>query len=308
MKLARVTLEWTDGNVKFVFHGKRDNNGLKQGSGSLTLFDLSSPDESFVTYSGHFCDDVLEGPGELFYSDGRLVKGTFVDGEITCDRAEEYADGRRLYIGQYRNSERHGMGILYVEDGGIVEGEFDDGDIVRSKCEYIYPTSTIRIRCPEACENDLETCRLTADKLEQERVYVSQSSLPSAGEGLFAAVDIAAGQLCCYYNGLVVPDAEVQKWDFTKAKNAIYLDDGMDLDVPPPYDDKNYYCATLGHKANHDIRSRRNASYDRAWHPRFGDIRCIRAVKDIAKDEEILVDYTYSKEDQPEWWPKNNDE
>lgn len=61
--------------------------------------------------------------------------------------------------------------------------------------------------------------------------------------------------------------------------------------------------ASLGHKANHASPPENNCVYLRYdSHPVFGRIKCLRSVKKIKQNEEILVDYGYEANDVPEWW------
>src|SRR5690554_3194072 len=65
------------------------------------------------------------------------------------------------------------------------------------------------------------------------------------------------------------------------------------------------YCASLGHKANHSFGN--NSKYDLFVHPRFGDIKCIRTLRDIKKGKEITVDYGY-KDTFPQWYLRDKKE
>ena len=76
----------------------------------------------------------------------------------------------------------------------------------------------------------------------------------------------------------------------------------LHLNVPEPYWDISKYRATLGHKMNHSFKFAK-AKYGRAYHPRFGNIRSIYAISNITKQEEILVNYGYTKQSRvPEWY------
>ena len=48
--------------------------------------------------------------------------------------------------------------------------------------------------------------RLTRDPYEHTRVYVSQSRIPYAGEGLFAKQRVEAGSLLAIFNGVRIRD------------------------------------------------------------------------------------------------------
>ncbi|CAE7892516.1 SETD7, partial [Symbiodinium microadriaticum] len=134
------------------------------------------------------------------------------------------------------------------------------------------------------------------DLLELERVTVSQSRLKEDMEGLFAKGPLRAGELCSWYNGLRCSHEEVNERDWCLNGMTITLDNETVLDVPVQFASTDVFRACLGHKANH--RKPNNAKYDVFDHPRFGLIKAIRAVRDIAAGEEICCDYGYEGEQE----------
>ena len=72
--------------------------------------------------------------------------------------------------------------------------------------------------------------------------------------------------------------------------------------IPPKVDELSHY----GQSKSCNVFSNRryfSQSYGDAYHPRFGDIRCCYALRDIGKGEEITCDYKYSMSKQvPEWY------
>ncbi|KJE93610.1 histone H3-K4 methyltransferase [Capsaspora owczarzaki ATCC 30864] len=150
---------------------------------------------------------------------------------------------------------------------------------------------------------------LLPDPHESILVYVAPSTVPGAGEGLFARVDIAPRTVVSFYHGVRVSHAEVDARDWSANSNTISLDDTVVIDVPVPFDNVNSYCATLGHKANHHFQLK-NAEYGLFTHPRFGLIKCVQALdRAIPAGSEIFVSYDY-KPDQttgdepqaPQWY------
>ena len=74
------------------------------------------------------------------------------------------------------------------------------------------------------------------------------------------------------------------------------------INIPKHFWSIAKYRATLGHKANHSFRYA-NSKYGMAYHPRFGKIRAIFAIRHISKGEEVLVNYQYPKNaNVPEWY------
>jgi hypothetical protein len=119
-----------------------------------------------------------------------------------------------------------------------------------------------------------------------------------AGEGLFAVEDIPQGTLLAFYNGTRPPTAEVDRRHWDLNGNSMTLIDGMRycIDIPAPYDQTSAYVGSLGHKCNHDFhRERVNSAFGLINHPRFCDIKCIFASRDIARGEEVRIDYGYNR-------------
>ena len=113
---------------------------------------------------------------------------------------------------------------------------------------------------------------------------------------------MCAGRIVSWYNGVRVPCAEVDnRPDWSLNDNVINLDEDTAIDVPPELSSCKAYCASLGHKANHARPGTNNAEYDDCFHPRFGEIKCIRLVRDVAAGEEITVDYCFLDE-TPDWY------
>ena len=111
---------------------------------------------------------------------------------------------------------------------------------------------------------------------------------------------MAEGRIFAWYSGTkhVAADAEGRD-DWELNDNVISLTDEVCIDVPPKWSKTSEYCASLGHKANHSAQH--NAEYTLAFHPRFGDIKALRAMRGIRKGEEVFVDYGYFDE-APDWW------
>jgi hypothetical protein len=98
-----------------------------------------------------------------------------------------------------------------------------------------------------------------------------------------------------------VTQKEVDDRGWALNDNCLMLHDDLVIDIPPAFSSTSTYCASLGHKANHGLDP--NAMYDLIFHPRFGDIKCVRAVEPIPMGTEILVDYGFTEE-KPEWFEK----
>ncbi|KAG8522172.1 Histone-lysine N-methyltransferase SETD7 [Galemys pyrenaicus] len=106
----------------------------------------------------------------------------------------------------------------------------------------------------------ISTDALLPDPYEAERVYVAESLISSAGEGLFSKVAAGPNTVMSFYNGVRITHQEVDSRDWALNGNTLSLDEDTVIDVPEPYSRLSKYCASLGHKANHSFTP--NCVYD----------------------------------------------
>ena len=138
---------------------------------------------------------------------------------------------------------------------------------------------------------------MLADPYEDLFVYVDDSLIPDAGEGLYAKVDIEADTVISFYNGTRFAKDDPLIRDDSPYK--IYYDETIDIDIPEDMTCTSKYKASLGHKVCHSFRP--NCEFDNFDHPRFGPIKCIATLRPIAKDEELTVHYEYDLAVAPAW-------
>ncbi|EFA77773.1 histone-lysine N-methyltransferase [Heterostelium album PN500] len=307
-----------------LYEGEENEDGDRHGHGTLYTAD------GFIM-EGEWVNGTLNGPGSLIFDD-ILIKGTYVDGEFEGQCTEYTLEKVRTFEGQYKAGERHGPGILYNIDGSRIEGTWKNS-ILCGECCFYYPddrffikgtwkkgefvkgtvsvsdskaldlkslVSTTQLKRDESDSKKISSNPMLPDAFEQYYCYVKKSEIPNSGEGLFAAVDIPADRLVSYYNGLRIDPKLADDRDWSFNSNTMYLDKETYIDIPPEWSSTSKYCASLGHKANHSKNN--NTVYRPCYHPRFGDIKCIRSIKPIAKDQEILVDYDYEEKDKPQWY------
>jgi len=315
-------------------------HGVKSGEGTHTL-----PNGDI--FQGLFADNELNGEGTWesngdiihgHFTDGSL-HGQAIEKDITS--------GKIHFEGQYKKNERDGPAMIHMDDGGRYEVQYERGKITgdgvylfpdHKHClkgtwkdgemweAYYYllersgdeeNASQRRYHRIEGqgkpCKFDSSTSKVIStscmqiDYYEQSLVHVKKSTLPEAGDGLFAKVLIPPDTVVSFYNGVRMPDYK----NSCKRPNAISLEDDMIIDVPKPFDQLDKYCASVGHKCNHSFTP--NAKYDLYDHPRFGFIRCIRSLeRQILPDEEIFVCYAYSVKngvpEGPDWYLKQWEE
>nr|XP_033795407.1 histone-lysine N-methyltransferase SETD7 isoform X1 [Geotrypetes seraphini] len=312
-------------------------HGEKNGHGKFSFFDGS-------TLEGFYVDDALHGQGVYTYEDGGALHGSYVDGELNGAAQEYDTDGRLIFKGQYKENIRHGICWIYFPDGGSLVGEVnEEGEMTGDKIAYLYPDmrnalygkfidgemiegrlatlASIEEGKPQfelipdssiysfdkSTSSCISTNSFLPDPYEMERVYVAESLISSAGEGLYAKVAAGPNAVMSFYNGVRITHQEVDSRDWALNGNTISLDEETVLDVPEPYGHTAKYCASLGHKANHSFTP--NCIYDPFVHPRFGPIKCIRTIRAVEQDDELTVAYGYDLSPQgkteleaPEWY------
>ena len=139
------------------------------------------------------------------------------------------------------------------------------------------------------------------DPLDKKNTYIGQGK---KDDGVFAKKDIKKGDVIMYYSGLLwnITDQALYTRDTYKNqtmddywkihRNLMNFKGRLVIHIPEEYWNISNYRATLGHKINHSfVHGKSNFGF--AYHPRFGDIRCLYATDDISKGEEILTNYGY---------------
>uniref|UniRef100_A0A8D1M903 Histone-lysine N-methyltransferase SETD7 n=1 Tax=Sus scrofa TaxID=9823 RepID=A0A8D1M903_PIG len=286
-------------------------HGEKNGRGKFFFFDGS-------TLEGYYVDDALQGQGVYTYEDGGVLQGMYVDGELNGPAQEYDTDGRLIFKGQYKDNIRHGVCWIYYPDGGSLVGEVnEDGEMTGEKIAYVYPDERTALYGKFIDGEMIEGKLATLMSMEEgkphfelmpgSKVYVAESLISSAGEGLFSKVAVGPNTVMSFYNGVRITHQEVDSRDWALNGNTLSLDEETVIDVPEPYNHVSKYCASLGHKANHSFTP--NCIYDMFVHPRFGPIKCIRTLRAVEADEELTVAYGYdhsppgkSGPEAPEWY------
>lgn len=125
------------------------------------------------------------------------------------------------------------------------------------------------------------------------KIYLSKSSIPNAGRGVFAGVDIKAGEVIEVCPVLDIPIHEVKLLKQTLLINYYFLwGKGMETVA---------ICLGFGSLYNHSYEP--NATYMK--HLEEETIH-FNAIKDIQKDEEITVNYNHGNpNDKTPLWIKD---
>jgi len=171
--------------------------------------------------------------------------------------------------------------LLTVLEGDYQHGKLKTGRLVKLKGvskEYGIPVPEISKVCNQrtysyepSTANIITKSPMLRDPYEERYVFVSDSSVPMAGEGLYAKTSLKAGQLCALFNGVrqrhlcgVKGDNSNREWSDYR----ISVEPDMDMDIRKEHECLSNYRATLGHKTCHSFNP--NAYFAQVWNPRFG--------------------------------------
>lgn len=128
------------------------------------------------------------------------------------------------------------------------------------------------------------------DKAQPEKVYVAASRIPSAGKGLFAKQPIRKGEDICFYSGRLIDSTDCK---FEDPSYVVEFELGRGFKLVGDFADQapGIYANSV-HPENDDVTQ--NARFVlsskqvlQAGRGRFP----LRAIKDIACKEEIIVNY-----------------
>jgi len=158
------------------------------------------------------------------------------------------------------------------------------------------------------------------DPQEKKQVYVATSERAGAGEGLFARRKFLPGELVSYFSGkktveeemffdnmTAVEEEDAASYYFGLADNCPDwwgVPEDQVLDIPQEMRSTIQFRTTLGHKTNAAFFDERNAEFSTVRHPVLGPIVCLVARRDIARGEEVLVNYNYDLEGAALWYRK----
>ena len=205
--------------------------------------------------------------------------------DLTCAISGTFENGK-LKSGKFGKV----VGVSYDQDASCIP--VPQIKILREDLTFTYdPSMTVSIsRTP-----------LIRDPYEHQNVYVANSKIEFAGEGLYAKRNLPAGTLIALFNGIRQREIGYTKKMTEFSDYRIGMGSGeVCLDIPDLYVSLDKYCATTGHKACHSFIP--NAAFKELTHPRFGRIMSIVAEQDIPQHHEVLVSYNYRIHQAPQWY------
>ena len=223
-------------------------------------------------FAGEFRFGRRHGPGTLEFGCGLVLRGAWRDGRASGTLQARFPDGMEM---QCRFDEKGEFEMGFMQDGTEwpAQGDFPGR----------YPTRK--------------------DPYEMRHTIVRKSTVPGAGQGVFALHDLPANFLAVYYNGCLISHEEVDSRSWRYNSNCISLDANFVLDVPNAYASDKQYCATTGHKVNSVTGDNKpNCEYVHAFHPFYGNIKAVRTLVPIKKDQELFTSYAYVNERRPPAW------
>lgn len=121
-------------------------------------------------------------------------------------------------------------------------------------------------------------------KIKTSRLYISESSIPNAQRGVFADQSFSKGDTIEVCPILDVPKVDYENMKKTLLRNYYFMWD----------DDDTKAVLALGYGMLYNHSYEPNATYDK---DKVNNTIVFKAIKDIAHDEEITVNYNYGNPD-----------
>lgn len=297
---TNISGEWVNGLLNGEVREELVNGGWIEGyykdgvpHGFQREFGPKRMGVANLRFVGRFYRGVLRGFcwWGLFDNSGWLCGEVDNKGEVSGDFTYIYPDWKMAIKGEWKE-EKLVRGQLCELEGSVMENGIRIPIFSKpSGPVYQYEKPSVK---------NIALFPLVPDPWEAKQVYVKDSGLNQGGEGLFAQKDLKPKEVISLYNGIKVRTSTFASEHMPRSDYKIRLNADIDMDIPKGFHLLENYCATLAHKANHTFEP--NAEWTLFEHPRFGLIRSLTAKKEIAADQEVLVNYQMAMAKSPEWY------
>ncbi|MBS0615082.1 MAG: hypothetical protein JSR58_00840 [Verrucomicrobia bacterium] len=107
-----------------VYEGQVNSQGKPHGKGTLTY--SPSNQEERIKYVGEFQDGALTGTGAVYWKDGDIGEGQFVNGKQHGPGTRQSVDGTYCQ-GIFIDNAMTGKGVIKLPDGTVYTGMIVDG-------------------------------------------------------------------------------------------------------------------------------------------------------------------------------------
>ena len=298
-----------------------------EGYGSLVLsppcakWSSLLDDESKIRIDSYFKKSVLHGLARILADDSRRLAfvGRFENGKPSGEKCWRFYKGGGCLFADVDSKGRMSSDdavYVYPDWKTCYSGKFENGVMIKavaariSAFRNVQGIADIKVETvsdeefrfePEFCPRPLQP-----DPYEAQCVVCRPSNIPEGGDGVFLKLDVEAGVVVAFYNGVKLKtdlrDPETDEWKDCAYR--LYVDPDEFVDLPQEMaTDLSKYSASLGHKINHSF-GQSNCSFETYRHPRFGRIPCVVTTMPVKSGQELLACYNYLLTDCPEWYSK----
>jgi len=287
-----------------------------------------------------FVGGVPNGPAKLFDSENHIKQvGVLLNGKWSGHvwywlQGGSYITGHVDFLG---NLTGDSIAFIYPDMLHVLLGTFTKGQLSLGQLCYVSTISFINAEFPKVTfttptvegqtytfddkRTRYHACNspLIPDPYEMGTIAIKKSKLHGSGEGLFLKVDVPAGRIIAFYNGVTRNETEQTEREIVEDKvgweaNAYKIMDMLGknpetgltsvIDIPDEYISTENYVASLAHKCNHNFDP--NASYELGFSPRFGLIPTVTTLRDMKAGEEVFCSYDYKMDSAPPWYQELN--
>ena len=172
-----------------------------------------------------------------------------------------YPDLSTALLGQWRS------GRMVAAREATVTGLYSDRDTLRLVAEKVKGREADIFSLDISSSTKISSQPRLEDPYERKAVYVAESLIEGAGEGVFLRRDAGPGDLLAVYNGVRMTEQESRlRREDRRSVYRIHGRAGDILNIPAWAQSLDNYTASLAHKVNHDKKP--NAEFRFLDHPR----------------------------------------